>query len=416
MFEKDIDKQIELIKRGTVEIISEGELREKVSRAVENKRPLIVKAGFDPSAPDIHLGHTVLLRKLRHFQQAGHKVVFLIGDATALIGDPSGRSKTRRTLSWEEIEQNVATYEQQISKILDTRDERLYRRCYNSDWFSRQGHLKKRSSPFTFDEFVDLAKRYTVARLLERDDFQKRLKENKPVSFLELFYPLMQGYDSVQLQADVEIGGSDQKFNMLVGRNLQEAYGQPPQVVITMPILEGLDGTQKMSKSLNNYIGITEPPDEMYGKIMSVSDELMRKYYELLTDTDTAVINGMHPMQAKKALAKEIVRQFHGDAQARKAEEHFEKTYQLQDAFSEIKTKTLVVSSEEGLLLANLLCDAEKLNLVKSKSDFRRLIEQNAVSIDEQKISDYHCQLQFDREYCIKIGKHRFVRVIVQKG
>ncbi|MFH1245260.1 MAG: tyrosine--tRNA ligase [Candidatus Omnitrophota bacterium] len=414
--ESTVDKQIEIIKRGTVEIISEDQLRKKIEKSLKEKSPLIIKAGFDPSAPDIHLGHTVLLRKLRHFQQAGHKVIFLIGDATALIGDPSGQSKTRRTLSWEEIEKNVATYEKQISGILDVHNARLYQRCYNSDWFSRRGHLKKRSAPFTFDEFVDLAKRYTVARLLERDDFQKRLKENKPVSFLELFYPLMQGYDSVKLQADIEIGGTDQKFNMLVGRNLQEAYGQEPQVVITMPILEGLDGARKMSKSLNNYIGITEPADEMYGKVMSVSDELMSKYYELLTDIDSAGIKEMHPMQAKKALAREIVRQFHGAAQAQTAQERFEKTYQLQDPFSEIQTRTLKVSSQEDLRLVNLLCGADKLNLVKSRSDFRRLIEQNAVSIDEKKINDHCCQLEFDKEYCIRIGKHRFIRLIVKKA
>ncbi|OGX29277.1 MAG: tyrosine--tRNA ligase, partial [Omnitrophica WOR_2 bacterium RIFCSPHIGHO2_01_FULL_49_10] len=257
----DVSKQLEIIKRGTVEIISETVLLEKLKK----KQQLVIKAGFDPTAPDIHLGHTVLLRKLRHFQDLGHKVVFLIGDATALVGDPSGQTQARKVLSRDEVEANAKTYEKQVGKILRTDDKDLFERMHNSAWFAK----------FGFEHLVQLAQRYTVARLLERDDFQKRLKEGKPISFLELFYPLMQGYDSVILDADVEIGGTDQKFNMLVGRDLQEAYGKEPQVVITMPLLVGTDGVVKMSKSYGNYIGINESAGEIYGKVMSIPDSIM---------------------------------------------------------------------------------------------------------------------------------------------
>ncbi|HOX09230.1 MAG TPA: tyrosine--tRNA ligase, partial [Candidatus Omnitrophota bacterium] len=285
----DASKQLEIIRRGAVEIINETALVEKLKK----KKQLVIKAGFDPTAPDIHLGHTVLLRKLRHFQDLGHKVIFLIGDATALVGDPSGQTQARKVLSRDEVEANAKTYEKQVGKVLRTADKEAYERIHNSAWFSK----------FGFEHFVQLAQRYTVARLLERDDFQKRLREQKPVSFLELFYPLMQGYDSVMLDADVEVGGSDQKFNMLVGRDLQEAYGKEPQVVITMPLLIGTDGTAKMSKSYGNYIGINETAKEIFGKVMSVSDELMLSYYELLTDEDMKAVRAMHPMDAKKNLA-----------------------------------------------------------------------------------------------------------------
>ncbi|MFH1045804.1 MAG: tyrosine--tRNA ligase [Candidatus Omnitrophota bacterium] len=405
---KDVDKQLELIKRGTVEIISEPALKEKLKAG----RPLVIKAGFDPSAPDIHLGHTVLLRKLRHFQQLGHKVIFLIGDATALVGDPSGQSLTRKVLTINEVNKNAQTYEAQVGKILDVEDKKTYTRRHNSEWFL-QIVRENKEAPFDFPQFIDLAQKYTVARLIERDDFQKRVKENKPISFLELFYPLMQGYDSVRLEADVEIGGTDQKFNMLVGRDLQESYAQKPQVVITMPLLEGTDGIQKMSKSYGNYIGINEPPKEMFGKIMSISDEMMMKYYELLTDEDLPTVKKMHPMEAKKKLARLIVAQYHGEKAAQQAQEEFEKAFQKQDPFSTLKVKETAVAGEEDFILANLLA-APALNAVKSKSEFRRLIDQNAIEVNNERVSDYQYKLKPNTEYCIKVGKTRFYKTILR--
>ncbi|MBM3253047.1 MAG: tyrosine--tRNA ligase [Candidatus Omnitrophica bacterium] len=416
--EKDIKKQLEIIKRGTAEIISEGELKAKLEYSLKTKKPLIVKAGFDPTAPDIHIGHTVLLRKLRHFQELGHKVIFLIGDATALVGDPSGQSQTRKTLTWEEVEKNAITYEEQVGKILNTKDKNLFERKHNSEWFSRHGRKEKNSHPFAFEQFVELAQRYTVARILERDDFKKRLKENKPISFLELFYPLMQGYDSVELKVDVEIGGTDQKFNMLVGRDLQEAYGQKPQIVITMPLLEGLDGINKMSKSYGNYIGINEPPREIFGKIMSVSDELMYKYYELLTDENLEKVKKMHPMEAKKNLASEIVYQYYSKKEASEAQIDFEKKFQERDPFTGVIPRDipidLTANSEEGLLLSNILCSPQILNLVKSKSDFRRLVEQGAIVVNGQKVTNSQYCLEPNKEYCIKVGKTRFSKIIIR--
>ncbi len=306
------EAQLEKLKRGTVEIIQEAELLEKLRK----KKPLIVKAGFDPTAPDIHLGHTVLLRKLRHFQECGHKVIFLIGDATALVGDPSGQTVTRKTMTWQEVETNAKTYEEQVSRLLDTRNKSVFERRHNSEWFSR----------FAFEQLVELSSKYTIARILERDDFQKRLKANKPVSYLETFYPLMQGYDSVMLKSDVELGGTDQKFNLLVGRELQREYRQEPQIVITTPLLEGLDGVQKMSKSLGNHIGINEPPKEMFGKLMSISDEMMWRYFELLTDENLKEVKNLHPREAKKRLAGKIVGQYHGPDKAKKAAEEFERS------------------------------------------------------------------------------------------
>jgi len=395
---KDVHKQLQLIKRGAVELISETGLREKLKTSAKLNKPLIIKAGFDPSAPDIHLGHTVLLRKLRHFQQLGHKVCFLIGDATALVGDPSGQSQTRKLLTWEEVEKNAHTYEEQISRILDIKDPGLFERRHNNEWFSA----------FSFEQFIQLARRYTVARLLERDDFEKRLKEKKPISFLELFYPLMQGYDSVMLRADVELGGTDQKFNMLVGRNLQQAYGQQAQVVITMPILEGLDGVQKMSKSYANYIGINEPPQDIYGKVMSTSDELMLKYYELLTDIALSSVKAMHPMEAKKALAAEIVRQHHGKRKAEEAQADFEKTFQKRDPFSGVKP---IIIPCENLLLADILCSSE--GLVKSKMELHRLIKQKAITVNGKKVTDFQYRLEPNKEYCIRVGKTRFAKIIL---
>lgn len=409
----DVAKQLEIIRRGAAEIISEEALKAKLERSAKKKVPLRVKAGFDPTAPDIHLGHTVLLRKLRHFQQLGHKVIFLIGDATGLVGDPSGQSQMRKTLTWEDVEKNAITYEEQVGKILEVKDKNLFERKHNSEWFSRHGRDEKEYSPFTFEQLVELASRYTVARLLERDDFQKRLKENKPISFLELFYPLMQGYDSVRLEADIEIGGSDQKFNMLVGRDLQQSYGQEPQVVITTPLLEGLDGVNKMSKSLGNYIGINEPPGEIFGKVMSVSDALMYRYYELLTDEDMEGVKNIHPMDAKKKLASIIVEQYHGERKAEEALKDFEEKFQKQDlGHIELELKdTLTGAPVTGpVLLVDFLSDPQGAN-AGSKSHVKRLLQQGAVEVNGEKIKDVNFKLNLDTEYRLRAGNKIFKRI-----
>jgi tyrosyl-tRNA synthetase len=317
-----VDEQLTYIKKGSAEIIRESELRAKLEKSRASGKPLRVKAGFDPTAPDLHLGHTVLLRKLKHFQDLGHTVIFLIGDFTGMIGDPTGRSATRPPLTQEQIEQNAETYKTQVFKILDPQKTVV---DFNRRWFSK----------FTADDFVRLAAKYTVSQMLEREEFHKRFAEEKPISIHELLYPLAQGYDSVALEADVELGGTDQKFNLLVGRELQRAYGQESQVVLTMPILAGLDGVQKMSKSLDNAIGIHEPPLEMYGKVMSISDEMMWRYYELLTDVQVADIEKMktetHPMAAKKELARRIVADFHSPEAATKASESWAKQFQKKE-------------------------------------------------------------------------------------
>src|SRR5919109_4459976 len=314
-----VEEQLAYIKKGAAEIIRESELREKLENSRKTGKPLRVKAGFDPTAPDLHLGHAVLIRKLKHFQDMGHTVIFLIGDFTGMIGDPTGRSATRPPLSVEEIARNAETYKAQVFKILDGKKTVV---DFNRRWFAK----------FTADDFIRLAAKYTVSQMLEREDFHKRFQEEKPIAVHELLYPLAQGYDSVALEADVELGGTDQKFNLLVGRELQKAYGQPSQIVVTTPILEGLDGVQKMSKSFGNAIGINEKPLEMYGKVMSITDELMWKYYELLTDLSLAEIARLrkdeHPMQAKKSLAARIVSDFHSAATSKAAAEDWEKQFQ----------------------------------------------------------------------------------------
>jgi len=395
------EEQLKVIKRGTVEVIQESELKEKLSSSIKEKHPLIIKAGFDPSAPDIHLGHTVLLRKLRHFQDLGHKIVFLIGDFTAMIGDPSGRNKTRPRLSKKEALKNAKTYQKQVNKILDAKKMKI---VFNSSWLEKMSSI----------ELAELASNYSVSRMLERDDFSKRYKEQKPINLLEFLYPLLQGYDSVHLKADVELGGTDQKFNLLVGRDLQNTYGQKPQIVITMPLLEGLDGVQKMSKSYDNYIGISDSPKDMYGKVMSVSDEMMHKYYELLTDIDLASIKEMHPMQAKKNLAKDIVRQYYGEAKAQEAQNGFEKAFQERDPFSDMKVVEMRTSHEDGFLLSTIVCDQQVLGMVKSKGEFRRLVDQGAIAVNGQKITDYQYKLEPNKEYCIKVGKTRFSKIIIR--
>lgn len=426
--ERDINKQLELIGRGAVEIIQRDELKKKLERAVKTNKPLVIKAGFDPTAPDIHLGHTVLLRKLRHFQDLGHKVIFLIGDATALVGDPSGQSQTRKTLARDEVEKNAKTYEKQVSKILDTSNPHLFERKHNSSWFSKPH--------FSFDEFVELAQRYTIARILERDDFEKRMHENKPISFLETFYPLMQGYDSVKLQSDIEIGGSDQKFNMLVGRDLQQAYGQEAQIVLTMPILEGLDGVQKMSKSLGNYVGINEPAKDMFGKLMSVSDELMYKYYELLTDEDVAKIKSdvasgaLHPKAAKVRLAKIIVTQYHSKAEANKQAEEFDRAFKdkgfpediplvdvsnikmWHEAPKDEKDFTTPLTKKGPYFVSVIDLISEATKLVGSRGEAKRKIQEGAVEINGIKITNINgtVVVNTNNEYKIRVGR-KFAKI-----
>jgi tyrosyl-tRNA synthetase len=400
----DINKQLEIIKRGAIEIISENELKKKLEESIRRKKPLKVKAGFDPTVPDIHLGHSVLLRKLRQFQDIGHKVIFLIGDATALVGDPTGQSHARKILTWEEVEKNALTYVEQVSKILNTKDSAVFQRRHNSEWFSRHGSKEKSFPPFTFENFVELAQRHTVARLLERDDFQKRLKENKPITFLELFYPLMQGYDSYQLKSDIEIGGTDQKFNLLVGRDIQQAYGEPPQVVITMPLLEGTDGVQKMSKSYGNYIGINEAPDGMFGKIMSISDTMMMKYYELLTDEDLNTVKNMHPKEAKAKLAEEIVKQYHSKEDARNARLEFERVFSQKELPQDIPE----YKTDGAKTMVTILLES---GLVKSGNEARRLLKQGAVHFNNSKIEKEDFIPQ--KSGVIKVGARRFLKIDV---
>ncbi len=388
----DIDKQLEIIKRGAVEIISEEELKKKLSASIKTKRPLKIKAGFDPTAPDLHLGHTVLLRKLRQFQALGHKVYFLIGDLTGQIGDPTGRSEKRKQLTREEVLKNAESYKRQVSKILNTEDKSLEIR-FNSEW------LKK------IDIFglLSLTTHSSVAQMLAREDFKKRYVNGEDISILEFMYPLIQGYDSVELKADVELGGTDQKFNLLMGREIQKDYGQPQQVVLTMPLLEGTDGIQKMSKSYGNYIGINEPAKDMFGKIMSISDELMLKYYELLTDEDLNSVRQMHPKEAKVNLAKIIITQYHSAQAAQKEAEEFTRVFsqkEIPEDMPEYKTdgkKNIVVILTETKLAA-------------SGNEARRLIKQGAVSFNNIKVDQEGFILK--EAGVLKAGSRRFLRII----
>jgi len=387
---KSVNEQLEIIERGAVEIIRPDELKKKLER----KKPLIVKAGFDPSAPDIHLGHTVLLRKMKHFQELGHEVVFLIGDFTGRIGDPSGQSATRKTLTRKEVDRNAKTYEKQIFKILDKKKTKV---VFNSAWCDKM----------KTEELFSLMDKYTVARMLERDDFLKRYKNNKPITMQEFMYPLIQGYDSVVLEADVELGGTDQKFNLLVGRNLQGDFGQEPQVVITMPLLEGTDGVNKMSKSLGNYIGIEEAPEEIFGKIMSISDSLMLKYYELLTDEPLGGLKAdlksgaLHPRDAKKKLAGIIISQYYSRKDADRAEANFEKAFKHR-GFPDNVPRSKVKASD----LVSMLSEASGA----SKNEIRRKIKEGAVEIGGKKVKDAAFPVEPGAEYEIRIGK-RFFRL-----
>ena len=399
-----VDEQLEYIRKGAAEIIRESELKEKLEESRRTGKPLRVKAGFDPTAPDLHLGHTVLIRKLKHFQDLGHTVIFIIGDFTGTIGDPSGRSATRPPLSHEEIEKNAETYKEQVFKILDSMKTEI---PFNSEWLSKLGAAG----------LIRLAANYTVSQMLEREDFHKRFQEEKPIALHELLYPLAQGYDSVAIEADVELGGTDQKFNLLVGRELQRAYGQPSQVVLTMPLLEGLDGVQKMSKSYGNYVGITEPPLEMFGKLMSISDELMWRYWELLTDTSTAGINAMkqqvasgrlNPMVAKKGLATKIVADFHSEHAAKEASENWERIFQRKEVpadIPEVAVNYTDIAAKDGGGAVKLDKLLARCGLADSVSDGLRKIKAKAVQINGTVKTEPILHIKVPTEITIRVGR-----------
>jgi tyrosyl-tRNA synthetase len=412
---KPVEEQLAYIKKGSAEIIRESELRAKLEHSLKTGKPLRVKAGFDPTAPDLHLGHTVLIRKLKHFQDLGHTVLFLIGDFTGMIGDPTGRSVTRPPLTREDIERNAETYKAQVFKILDPQKTVV---DFNSRWFSK----------FTAEDFIKLAAKYTVSQMLERDDFHKRFHDEKPIAIHELLYPLAQGYDSVALEADVELGGTDQKFNLLVGRELQRAYGQPSQVVLTTPILEGLDGVQKMSKSLGNAIGITDAPQEMYGKLMSVSDEMMWRYYELLTDMSLAEIDALkhqcatgeaHPMKVKQALAKSIVTDFHSAEAAEQAAENWAKQFQKDETPEDLEVVEIQFADVAASGTNGTIVKLEKLlyrsGLADSVSDGVRKIKQKAVRIGNEVKADSALMIEkFPLDITVRVGR-KLKRVLIHK-
>jgi tyrosyl-tRNA synthetase len=395
-----IDEQLALLVRGTVDVIPKEELVEKLKKSRDTGVPLRIKAGFDPTAPDLHLGHTVLIQKLKHFQDMGHDIKFLIGDFTGMIGDPTGKSETRKPLTVEDVKKNAETYKKQIFKILDPDKTEV---VFNSTWLEKL-------TPY---DFIKLASQLTVARMLEREDFRNRFNNEQPISIHEFLYPLVQGYDSVALEADVELGGTDQLFNLLMGRTLQKVWGQTPQVVMTMPLLEGLDGVNKMSKSLGNYIGITEEANDIYGKILSVSDELMFRYYELLSDLTVSEIGGLkkgledgslHPKKVKQQLARELTARFYDQQAAENAEEHFEKVFKKHETPDEIPEFLCKIDDGE-IWLPKLLAEA---GLVKGTGEARRMIKQNAVSLDGGKINDVDFQVEASGEVLIKVGKRRF--------
>ncbi len=389
---------LELLKRGTDEILTVEDLKKKLS----TKKKLAVKAGFDPTAPDLHLGHTVLINKLRHFQDLGHRVIFLIGDFTGMIGDPSGKNKTRPTLSAEEIKKNAKTYEKQVFKILKKEQTEVR---FNSEWCSKLGA----------EGLIRLASNYNVARMLERDDFSKRYKSNQSIAVHEFLYPLVQGYDSVHLEADVECGGTDQKFNLLVGRELQRAYDQEPQVVITVPILEGLDGVNKMSKSLDNYVGVDEAPEDMFGKVMSISDDLMWRWFELLSfksndeikSLKKAAANGENPRDIKFLLAIEIVDRFHTEGDGEKCKQNFLQRFQKGKLPENIEEINLDIEGS-SILLTNLLKES---GLTASVSESSRMIKQGAVKIDQEKVTDLKLEIAKNTDAIYQVGKRKILRI-----
>ncbi len=402
----EVERQLAVIRRGVVEIVPEDELKQKVANAVATGQPLKVKLGLDPSAPDIHIGHTVVLHKLRQFQELGHQVQLLIGDFTGRIGDPTGKSETRKQLTEEDVKRNAETYQKQIYKILDPEKTKLY---YNSEWLA----------PLNFADVVSLAAKVTVARMLERDDFTKRYTTGQPISIHEFFYPLMQGYDSVALESDVELGGTDQKFNLLMGRTLQKEYGKAAQVAIMTPLIEGLDGVNKMSKSLGNYIGIDEEPNQIYGKSMSIPDELMFKYYELATDLSNEQLaalkadldNGtVHPRDAKMQLAATFVRMYHGDDAANAAENHFITVFQ-QRALPEDIEEVTVPAAELNNGQIRIVKLLTVLGLQATSSEARRSVQQGAVRINEDKITDFNADITPKDGDVLQVGKRKFVKI-----
>lgn len=398
-----VAEQMAVIRRGAVEVLVESELEEKLRTALSEGRPLRIKAGFDPTAPDLHLGHTVLIQKLKQFQDLGHQVLFLIGDFTGMIGDPTGKNETRKPLTCEQVLANAKTYQEQVFKILDPAKTEV---VFNSSWMGQMSAA----------DLIALAASTTVARMLERDDFHKRFAGQQPIAIHEFLYPLVQGYDSVALQADVELGGTDQKFNLLMGRELQKQRGQNPQAVVTMPLLEGLDGVNKMSKSLGNYIGITETAKEIYGKVMSISDTLMLRYYELLSDVDLAELQrirqgvagdpaGAHPMESKKALARELVARFHDAQQADAAEEQFIQQFRQKEIPDDLPLYRLETC--EPVWVCRILLEA---GLIKSNGEGRRLLQQGAVKLDGDKIDNPELELAPGTSGVLQAGKRRFVR------
>ncbi|HEV8661048.1 MAG TPA: tyrosine--tRNA ligase [Thermoanaerobaculia bacterium] len=394
-----LDEQFDYLAKGTVDLIEKADLKAKLARAAREKKPLTVKVGFDPTAPDIHLGHTVVIRKMKHFQQLGHRVVFLIGDFTGMIGDPTGKKATRPPLTREEIEENAHTYERQVFKILDPKTTEIR---FNSEWLGALGS----------EGMVRLAAKYTLARILERDDFRRRFQSNQPIAIHELLYPLAQAYDSVALKCDVEMGGTDQLFNLLVGRDLMREYALEPQVVITMPLLEGTDGVEKMSKSLGNYIGINEPPGQIFGKVMSISDDLMWKYYTLCTDLTPSQIEKKkteHPMDAKRDLAKLIIKDFYDEAAAESAEQEFRRVFSERQAPTDIEERELPASSEPQLI-SKVIAAA---GLAPTNKEAQRLIAQGGVLVDEAKVDNLKQTLEATKgkSYLLKVGKRRFARV-----
>ena len=401
-------EKLEILKRGVEEIIPENGLEKKLSK----NKPLIIKAGFDPTAPDLHLGHTVLINKLKQFQDLGHKIVFLIGDFTGMIGDPSGVSETRPILTVEQLKKNSKTYQEQIFKILDKKKTKIE---FNSSWFKKM----------TSSELINLSSKMTVARMLERDDFSKRYKGNKPISIHEFIYPLVQGYDSFELKADVELGGTDQKFNLLVGRDIQKSFGMEEQIIMTLPILEGTDGVKKMSKSLKNYIGLQENPNDMFGKVMSISDELMWRYFDLLSFKTSAEIKeikkkiaqGLNPMEAKKMLSAEIVTRFHGEEKAILAGKEFTNRFSRGNDPTEIKLMKLSMKSS-SISIIDLLSSEElgDKRLCKSKSEARRMISQGAVKIDGNKVTDETFLIQNPSENTFQVGKLKHLKIKLKKG
>ncbi|WP_088103839.1 tyrosine--tRNA ligase [Halalkalibacter urbisdiaboli] len=400
--QQEVERQLEILNRGVVEIVPEEDFRKKIEKSVLTGKPLKIKLGMDPSAPDVHLGHTVVLHKLRQFQELGHEIQMLIGDFTGRIGDPTGKSETRKQLTDEEVKENARTYVEQYGKILDMNKAKLY---YNSEWLK----------PMSFEDVIMLSGNMTVARMLERDDFEKRYRSGQSISIHEFFYPLMQGYDSVALESDVEVGGTDQKFNLLMGRHLQEAYGKEKQIAMTLPLIEGLDGERKMSKSLKNYIGIDEAPNEIFGKSMSIPDELMIKYYKLATDLPMDEIEtleaglsdgSVHPRDAKMRLGEKFVEMYHGPEEAKQARHYFETVFQKRTLPTDIPEVAWDGPQEIGII--DLLVE---LKMMGSKGEARRMIQNGGIKLNEEKVADVQMQVVIEDGLIVQVGKRKFAKI-----